>query len=80
MRRKPYTVAGISRRACAHCGAPASEQWNLKPCATGRRAWHPLCLACDIALNRLVLIFVRHPGAEEMLAAYEGRKTANHHP
>lgn len=44
---------------CFRCKErPALHQWNS--CANGNY-WLPLCTACDIALNRWVLDFMRFP-------------------
>ena len=41
---------------CYRCGKRASQTWNI--CADGNRErW--ACKKCDIALNELVLIFMR---------------------
>lgn len=77
MRSKPYTVAGIGRVKCGHCHEqPATAQWSLRACAAGRKAWWPLCEACDVELNAMVLRFVDHPMAESLLAAYRERLAA----
>lgn len=78
MRSKPYTVGGIGRVKCSHCHVrPASAQWSLKACAAkGRKAWWPLCEACDIELNAIVLRYVDHPLAESLLTAYRERLAA----
>lgn len=70
MRRRAYTEAGLKRVACVHCGAPSAAQWSLRPCAIGTTGWYPLCIACDVDLNRLVMQFLRLPDAAERLAAY----------
>lgn len=67
-RRQPYTAIGIERLPCFRCGAPAFHQWQI--CADGR-LFRPLCLACDIALNRLVLEWMGDPAAKEKADAYE---------
>jgi hypothetical protein len=69
-RSKPYTVVGLARVKCAHCGEPASRQWSLRPCALGRTAWYPLCAAHDLTLNATVLHFLNVPDADALLAAY----------
>lgn len=67
-RRKPYTEIGIRRLACARCGAkPAVHQWNC--CALGN-LWIPLCLNCDIDLNRLTMIWLNVRDREVLLDAY----------
>jgi hypothetical protein len=63
-------------RRCAHCGEPATETWDLRPCASGISRRYDLCLSCDITLNEMVLNFVRSPDADKLLAAYRARKSA----
>ena len=67
-RRKPYTATGITRLSCSRCGAPASTQWNV--CADGN-LFRPLCLKCDIALNRMVLKWMRDPEADRKIEKYK---------
>lgn len=71
-RRTPYTAVGIKRVPCARCGAPSAFQWNV--CALP--GFHGLCLACDVALNRTVLAFMRVPDAERIGDEYERTKSA----
>jgi hypothetical protein len=67
-RTKPYTEAGIKRLKCVRCGQRAYSTWQA--CADG--GFHrPLCLDCDIALNRMVLIWMAHPWATQLAAEYE---------
>ena len=66
-RRKPYTKLGISRLPCVRCGAKANATWEI--CADGNYK-RPLCTACDIALNRLVLEWVGHPDVESLMERY----------
>jgi len=66
-RKKPYTAIGIERLKCVRCGRPATQQWAA--CADGN-LWRPICTRCDIALNHLVLKFMRDPGAKGKLVAY----------
>lgn len=72
MRRRyePYTAKGIKRVPCPRCGAPSSQQWTI--CATFH-AYHPICLECDIAINRMVLEFMRFPDVDKTIAAYRKR-------
>lgn len=70
MRRRPYTALGISRVPCAKCGAPSRFQWQV--CADAR-AYRGICVACDVALNRLVLEFVGDPEREAKMTAYVER-------
>ena len=67
-RRKPYTEIGIGRKKCNRCGAPAVHQWNC--CANGNR-YVPLCLECDVELNRLAVEFMRLPGGKKLMRRYE---------
>lgn len=66
MRKKPYTAIGIRRLKCFRCKGPAVHQWNA--CADGQ--YRPLCLACDVALNALVLRWMRDPDAKAKIARY----------
>lgn len=70
MRRKPYTVIGIRRLACVRCGGPPTQQWNI--CADGN-VYRPICIECDIAINRLVLEFIGDPEAETKIEQYAAR-------
>jgi transcription elongation factor Elf1 len=67
MRRKPYTKIGIRRLRCLRCGRPAVHQWQI--CADGN-VYRPICQRCDLALNDLVMRFMRLPDREEKLARY----------
>jgi len=49
------------------CGAPSVEQWQI--CADGNQ-YRGICLQCDIALNRLVLRFMRFKDWRAKLTAY----------
>ncbi len=67
-RRKPYTQIGIGRLACARCAKrPAVHQWNC--CALGN-LWIPLCLKCDIDLNRLTMEWLGVPNQVSLLDTY----------
>lgn len=68
-RRQPYTDAGVRRLPCFRCGRPAMHQWSA--CADGN-LWRPICLACDIELNRMVLAWMGFEPAdvERKMAAY----------
>lgn len=66
-RRTPYTARGISRLRCVRCGGKAVHQWQV--CADGN-VFRPLCLPCDIELNRLVLEWANDPQAKEKVARY----------
>jgi hypothetical protein len=67
-RTKPYTMAGIARLLCIRCAArPAHASWQI--CSDGGR-YRPICKICDIELNALILEWVRHPRAAELIDAY----------
>lgn len=69
-RRTPCTARGIARVPCSRCGAPSVPQ--RQACANGRRDVGR-CLACDIALNRMALMFMRLPNADALMVADEAR-------
>lgn len=72
-RKKPYSEAGIRRLCCARCKKrPAIHQWNC--CALNNR-YVAICLPCDIALNALVLRWMKVPGRKALMAAYRRRAT-----
>ncbi len=54
MRRKPYTVKGLSRVPCFKCGTPSTQQWQI--CSLGNE-YKGVCTECDLELNKLVLKF-----------------------
>lgn len=73
MRREPYTQIGIRRLKCFRCGSPAQFQWQI--CSDGNQ-YRPICLNCDIELNKLVLQFMGFPDWEEKLTKYiAGKET-----
>jgi len=67
-RRTPYSETGIMRVPCCRCGKPAIHQWQV--CANGNR-YVPVCLDCDIAINALVLEFMKIPQAADLMRRYE---------
>lgn len=67
-RRQPYTVRGIRRLPCFRCGAPAEHQWQI---CSDNNLYRPLCLACDIALNELVLRWMGFPDWEAKIERYK---------
>lgn len=71
-RKDPYTARGVLRLKCIRCGAPAIHQWQI--CSDGNN-YRGLCLDCDIDLNQLVLEWMRHPRAPELIAAYAASAT-----
>lgn len=60
-RKTPYSAIGIRRLPCFRCGQKATHQWNI--CAD-EGLYRPVCFGCDIALNRLVLRWMRFPDEE----------------
>lgn len=73
-RLKPYTAAGIRRLKCYRCGERATQQWSI--CSDGN-LHRPLCTVCDVALNELVLEWMRMPIAERKrkLSMYRTKMT-----
>lgn len=72
MKRKiPYTERGIKRKKCIRCENQAIHQWQI--CADGNN-YRPICIQCDIELNKLVLDFMKHPKKEELSKDYEELK------
>ena len=72
-RREPYTEIGVRRLGCIRCGKAARFRWNI--CSDGNR-FRPLCLDCDVDLNRMVLEWMRHPEAQDLADRYEREKRA----
>lgn len=70
-RQKKYTEIGIERLKCIRCGDPASVQWQI--CSDGNN-YRPICAACDIKLNRMVLKWMRHPHYGQLADEYEDSK------
>ena len=67
-RKKPYTSLGIVRMKCARCRKKARYQWN---CCANNNNQVPMCPQCDLEINRLVMLFFRHPHADELLEIYK---------
>lgn len=70
-RREPYTETGVRRLPCFRCGDPAEYQWQI---CSDSNLYRPLCAVCDVALNALVLAFVRHPDGAALIQQYADRK------
>lgn len=64
---RPYTNGEIAKLRCMRCEDPAEQQWQV--CADGN-IWRPMCTPCDVAVNAMVLEFMRHPDASALIAAY----------
>lgn len=74
-RVKPYTALGIRRVKCQRCSGKAHAQWDC--CANGNRNI-PVCVDCDIELNRLAMDFFKIPDRKRLLAKYRtALKTAS---
>ena len=72
-RRKPYTDKGIRRLRCQRCSASATATWN---CCANDNLHIPLCLDCDIELNRLTMEFFKIPRRAGLLRKYVRMKHA----
>ena len=70
MRRKPYTERGLYRVPCLRCGSPSTQQWQI--CSLGNK-WAGVCTACDIELNKLVLMFIGIKNWRQIIKKYEER-------
>jgi late competence protein required for DNA uptake (superfamily II DNA/RNA helicase) len=66
-RTRPYTVTGIGRVKCFRCGNKASQQWQI---CSDNNYYRPVCISCDIELNKLVLQFMGFENWEEKLDKY----------
>lgn len=67
MRKEPYTEIGIRRLKCYRCGKCARYQWQI--CADGN-VYRPICVECDLELNRTVLEFMGIKDVEEKMERY----------
>jgi hypothetical protein len=78
-RRRPYTSIGIERIPCVRCGATALHQWQI---CSDKRLYRPLCLACDIAVNDLLLRWMGDPDHAAKMKAYRAQQAKRHpgHP
>lgn len=70
-RREPYTEIGVRRLPCVRCGTKARFQWSV--CADGN-LFRPLCTACDISLNELVLKWMNDPNWATKITTYREQK------
>lgn len=67
-RRTPYTTRGIARLACVRCGKkPSRFQWQI---CSDNRMFRPLCAACDLKLNRMVLRWAGFPDWRQKFDRY----------
>lgn len=69
-RKEPYTAIGIARIPCQRCGKPSVHQWQI--CANGRN-FVACCAECDIALNELVLRWMKVKQWRSLMARYAKR-------
>lgn len=76
MRYKEYTHEGRKRVPCSRCGRkPGFSSWQV--CALGHTQ-HVLCKSCDIALNSLVLRWMKWPNHEQIAKAYRKDRIENY--
>lgn len=73
-RKKPYTQIGIRRLPCVRCGKKAEFTWSI--CADNN-LFRPICFKCDIALNRLVLKWMKDPEVTQKMEKYIQQKEEN---
>lgn len=66
-----YTQAEVEAADCFRCGSPAGFQWQV--CADGN-TWRPLCLPCDVELNRRTLEWMGHPDQHVLMLDYVTRE------
>lgn len=67
---EPIPVDEIWDVPCIRCGHPSQCQWAV--CANDKR-FLPLCIECDIALNRLVMMFLNFDDPDEFIADYRAK-------
>ena len=70
MRKKPYTAIGIKRIPCFRCGGKSKYQWQI--CSDGNQ-FRALCEKCDIAMNALVLKFMKFANWKELIERYKSK-------
>lgn len=69
--KKRPTIRQVRRMKCFRCGAPSSyATWQI--CSNERRHV-PICVKCDIAMNKATLMFMGLPygRVRKMMARYE---------
>jgi len=74
-RKEPYTEIGVRRLPCFRCGRPSRYQWQI--CSDGN-IYRPICEACDVELNVLVLNFMRFPASEIAAKTEAYRRRVSH--
>lgn len=65
--QEPIPVDRLWDTACCRCGAPCQCQWAI--CANNKQ-FFPLCIDCDIALNRLILCFLNVDDPDSFIEDY----------
>jgi hypothetical protein len=73
-RKTPYTERGIRQMCCIRCEQQAKYQWNI--CSLDN-LWFPICVSCDIELNREVLKFMGVPARERRLLMERYKETVH---
>ena len=73
-RNKPYTVEEIKRKKCVRCGKQAHGTWQA---CSDKRKYRPLCLDCDIKLNKMVLKWMGFTDWESKIQSYENEVRQN---
>ena len=67
-RHRPYTAIGVRRLPCFRCGERSHATWQI---CSDANLYRPVCLECDIELNRLVLKFFGFEDFQRMGDDYE---------
>jgi len=69
-------------KLCKHCLKRKSVDglsWTVAPCALNRRVIHiPLCVSCDVKLNKWALDFIRYPWRVPAIAKYKAKLKAEY--
>ena len=73
-RNKPYTEEEIKHKKCVRCGRKAYGTWQA---CSDKRKHRPLCLDCDIELNKMVLKWMGFPDWESKIQSYENEVRQN---
>lgn len=79
-REQMFSRGELSREPCARCRKfLAFEQWKTKICSLGKPdLWIPICLNCDVELNRVMLEYWAFDDWQERAAAYRAQLVARH--
>ena len=68
MKSEPIPLDQLWDIPCVHCGANSQCQWVV--CANGPD-FIPMCIDCDIALNHLILSFLKFENCEDLMKQYK---------